>query len=287
MKRLNALSIDGGGIKGIGVAFYLMKLEQRIGKPINNLFHAYAGTSTGSIIVALLNEGYNAHEIYELYRKEAKNIFNKNSKVKRMLPGVPKYSNKKYLKLLKDMLKGKMSDWSKPIFIPTCKTDSLNTEKIFDVGDVDIEKWFAVQASSAAPTYFEPAGNGKNYIDGGLYMNNPITALQAGLERTHLKDNYKILSFATGMQNPKDITSGNKTLLGWASYLLDTWLTSAGESGTFVARMNLNDTDVLRLNPLCPKQIKMDDITKMDDIESVWSDLFENSYKEVLKFLGV
>jgi patatin-like phospholipase/acyl hydrolase len=47
---IKVLSIDGGGIRGIIPAMVLAEIEKRTNKPISELFHLIAGTSTGGII---------------------------------------------------------------------------------------------------------------------------------------------------------------------------------------------------------------------------------------------
>jgi len=48
MKRI--LSIDGGGVKGIVPAAFLVQLEEALGESITHFFDLIAGTSTGGII---------------------------------------------------------------------------------------------------------------------------------------------------------------------------------------------------------------------------------------------
>ena len=104
---------------GIGPLQFLCRLEQDIGRKIPLISAAYAGTSTGSIIAAGLNEGYSAHELFELYKKNLKAIFTKYSWYKRLDPKCPTYDNRKLKDMLKDKFKGKIGDWKKPIYIPT------------------------------------------------------------------------------------------------------------------------------------------------------------------------
>lgn len=55
-KVIKILSIDGGGIRGIIPAFILKNLEGRLKiKKLSECFDVMAGTSTGGIIVLLLN----------------------------------------------------------------------------------------------------------------------------------------------------------------------------------------------------------------------------------------
>ena len=45
-----AISIDGGGIKGVLVTRALAMLEDHLGKSVHDLFRLTAGTSTAAII---------------------------------------------------------------------------------------------------------------------------------------------------------------------------------------------------------------------------------------------
>lgn len=283
-KRVLTISIDGGGILGIGPLYYMTKIEQYYGKKISDLSVGFSGTSTGAIIASLLAEGYSAHEIYDLYKSEAKNIFDKNSWYKRLVPSCPRYDNKKYIKLLKEKLKGNMCDFQKPVFFPACCTNATSMEKVFGRDDVNVPKWLAVQASSAAPTYFSPAGTQKNYIDGGLFFNNPAAVLQAGMMNTEFKNKIKILSFGTGMSTSNTAT-GDRSLLGWAKYLMDDWLVKSGESSTYIAKKNLGEENVMRLLPITSKTFKLDDIDKMSEIEDVWEQYFNDTWNDVKEFL--
>jgi patatin-like phospholipase/acyl hydrolase len=57
-KHVRILSIDGGGVRGIIPAYFLMQLEgilTKSGKRIIDCFDVFAGTSVGSIITMMLN----------------------------------------------------------------------------------------------------------------------------------------------------------------------------------------------------------------------------------------
>ena len=93
-------------------------------------------------------------------------------------------------------MKGNMSDFKVPIFIPATSSMGFVKEKIFDRGDKDFPKWKAVLASTSAPTYFYPVD--QRWMDGGIFANNPSDCLEAGLCGTELQGKFRVLSFATG-----------------------------------------------------------------------------------------
>ena len=80
MSSFKILAIDGGGIRGIIPAHWLVSLEASL-KAANkelslfSVFDLFAGTSTGSIIAAGLAIGKSAEEICGLYRKHGEKIF--------------------------------------------------------------------------------------------------------------------------------------------------------------------------------------------------------------------
>ena len=72
-KRL-AISVNGGGMLGCGPLQFMCRLESDLKKSIADKAHAFGGTSTGAIIAACLSDGMNAHEVFDLYRKNLKKI---------------------------------------------------------------------------------------------------------------------------------------------------------------------------------------------------------------------
>jgi patatin-like phospholipase/acyl hydrolase len=88
------LCIDGGGIKGVFPASFLVAIEDAIGDRVANYFDLIAGTSTGGIIALGLGLGMSAQDILRFYEDEGPKIFGGNRLTKsiRWL-GVSKYSN--------------------------------------------------------------------------------------------------------------------------------------------------------------------------------------------------
>jgi patatin-like phospholipase/acyl hydrolase len=71
-KKFKILSIDGGGIRGVFPAQYLVCLEQRLAEEggtgrICDYFDLISGTSTGGIIALGLSLGIPAVELKDLY----------------------------------------------------------------------------------------------------------------------------------------------------------------------------------------------------------------------------
>lgn len=285
MKKL-AISISGGGALGIGPLAFMERMEQELGKKISDISFAYGGTSTGSIIAAGLAEGLQAHELFKLYRDNLKNIFKKYPWYKIFDTKCPTYDHTNLKKMLKSTFKGNVGDWKKPVFIPTTYMNGKSREKVWDLGDKSIEKWFAVLTSCSAPTYFDViVQDGKSFCDGGMWGNDPIETLQAGLTKSGHRD-YKILSFNTGMDTPHT-ACGNMSKLEWLEYILDEWVASTGMANYYEACANIGEGNVFRASPSHSKKIKMDktDDKTVNEVIEIWQNYFETVKGPLKEFL--
>ncbi|MGO3719345.1 MAG: CBASS cGAMP-activated phospholipase [Mesonia hippocampi] len=245
-KKFKILSIDGGGIKGVFPAMFLMLLEDELknrpdGKTkIYHHFDLITGTSTGGIIAIALALGIPAKEIYNLYLDNAKNIFgNKKSFFFGQILNSAHERN--FLeKLVRDKFK-EANGGSDPR-LNDCKTDIcipiydliqgnpsvLKTKYHPGFGrDYHMPAYQAAMATSAAPTYFDPYTsnyidlNGtkkdfSNKVDGGVMANNPtlVAFLEAIKAFKTDMSQLEILSLGTGHKNFTDGNSRKK----WGLY---------------------------------------------------------------------
>ena len=155
MKTANFLALSGGGARGRLELDMLQYLYEKMGGKFFRHFDTISGTSTGSLITALLAVGNTPKQITDIYDKELKNIFNK--KFCRELVGKSKYSNE-YMKGLATNLIGnkRLGDLVQQVAIPTVNSSKQET-KIFKSYDEKDKDYFLVDviiASSAAPRYF-------------------------------------------------------------------------------------------------------------------------------------
>ncbi|MEM6527190.1 MAG: patatin-like phospholipase family protein [Chloroflexota bacterium] len=221
---IRVLSVDGGGIRGVIPAMVLAELERRSGHPIHQLFDLMAGTSTGGLLtMAAVVPGedgqakFSATELPDLYEMYGKQIFSRtrwdailsmdNWRVRR-------YPNTGITEALQDLYgNAKLSE---------ALTDVMITS-------YDIEKrlpWFfcshharedihadfymrdAVRATTAAPTFFEPAlvqnlatpESPHAMIDGSMTAINPT--LNAYIEaRTIYPEHHDFMVVSLGTGN--------------------------------------------------------------------------------------
>ncbi|MEQ8156882.1 MAG: patatin-like phospholipase family protein [Clostridiaceae bacterium] len=221
MKKV--LSIDGGGIRGIIPALILAEVEKRTGKRISELFDLIAGTSTGGILALGLvkpdkdctsKPKFTADELAKLYEKEGAVIFysdvwhkiiSANGFVEERYPskGIESVLEKYFgNSMLSDALTDviitsyeieKRTSW---FFKSTrAKNPEAEGENLY-MKDV-------ARATSAAPTYFEPAeiqvGKGHAFIDGGVYANNPAMCAYAEAKTMFPNEtDFLVVSLGTG-----------------------------------------------------------------------------------------
>ncbi len=285
MAKKLCVSIAGGGFRGLWVSQFLLRLESDLGKSMAKQVKAVSGTSTGSIIAAALAEGLSAAEITDLYVNKGAKIFTKYPVYKRILPKYPTYDNTNLKNILKDILKGKMSDFKIPIFIPVTHMNGESVEKVWDRGDNDIEKWFCVLTSCSAPTYFDVVVKDKqSYCDGGIWANSPEMVLEAGLKKSCKNfGDFKVLCFNTGGKQTHN-DSGNKTTLEWLSYFVSN-VANAGDSNYFELCANLGEENVFRVNPKVG--FEMDDVSKkaISGLIDLGNSAYDSCRDELLKWM--
>ena len=198
MQLFKVLSIDGGGIRGVIPAVLLDHIERETKKSITNLFDLIVGTSTGGIIAAALTrrngsqqrKKLSASDLVALYTEHGKDIFPRSLwKAVTSLGGLAEeaYDHGPLVNLLKNKLGDSTLkncnppivvtsydiEQRKPYFFKTTKAKSDNDRNHY-LRDV-------ARATSAGPTYFEPAvvtsfatpPTKRVLIDGGVFVNNP------------------------------------------------------------------------------------------------------------------
>jgi patatin-like phospholipase/acyl hydrolase len=195
------LSIDGGGIRGIIPAMVLAEIEERSGKPIAETFDLIAGTSTGGILaLGLAMPGdsgkprYAARDLIELYEDEGASIFSGRAGTIRNL-FEERYPSAGVEEVLKEYFgDARLKDALTRVFVTSYEIQLrapffFRSERAKGDSDYDFPMREVARATSAAPTYFEPAkvesrGPVEYYalVDGGVFANNP--AMCAYVEAT-------------------------------------------------------------------------------------------------------
>ena len=219
---IRVLSIDGGGIRGIIPAIILAEIEKRTKKPVSELFELIAGTSTGGILALGLTKPddrgrphYTAEELISLYEKEGATIFSRS-------PWHHIYSlwNLAEEKYPADGIEGALDGYFGQAHLRDALTETIITS--YDIerrlpfffrsrrakedSDYDFPMKKVARATSAAPTYFEPAKieseDSSDYyalVDGGVFANNPAMCAYAEVRNTRPgADDFLLVSLGTG-----------------------------------------------------------------------------------------
>jgi len=214
------LSIDGGGIRGIIPALVLARIEELTGLPTCRCFDLIAGTSTGGILALALAEPtpeatkprFAAENLVELYELQGRKIFGRSlwkgvSSVAGLVD--EKYSHEPLEKVLRQYLGDGHLDQAltrvmvsaydiehrAPFFFKSWQTPSRPPWRV--------RMRDAARATSAAPTYFEPArvaanGASLGLIDGGVCVNNPAMCAYAEARRLWPEEPIWVVSLGTG-----------------------------------------------------------------------------------------
>ncbi len=231
------LSIDGGGIRGLIPAIVLAELEARLAragkaKPLHSCFDLIAGTSTGGIIAAGLAApkpgarrvaACTAADLVALYEEDGPRIFQNGlfDRVRAALANPAGLLDERYdAGPLEDVLAARLGDRriSEALtLVMLTAYDTVQREAVFmtnckgSTGRASDDFLFreAARASSAAPTYFEPAlvfnltrQETQSLVDGGVFANDPaLAALIEAKKQGWREDDLFLLSLGTGENN--------------------------------------------------------------------------------------
>jgi patatin-like phospholipase/acyl hydrolase len=273
-KRINVLSIDGGGIRGIIPAMLLAEIESITGKRICQLFDIIAGTSTGGILALALtkpqgpgsrNPAFKASELVELYEKNGRVIFPKSAWGKFGTIFRAEYPAVGLERLLDQYFgDARLKDALNRVIITSYDIEnkkafffrSANAKIPVLQGTYDFPMKQVARATSAAPTYFRPAripkGTPEEYwalIDGGVYANNPTMC--AYVEALGLNPDAEIcvVSLGTGAAPPLSIAKQADTwgLIGWARPIVSITLEGPGDTVDYQMNRLLRAQNYYRL----------------------------------------
>jgi patatin-like phospholipase/acyl hydrolase len=212
----SVLSIDGGGIRGIIPAMVLAEIERRADRPTAELFDLVAGTSTGGIIAAATcsPESRPASDLVALYRVEGPKIFHRSlghkiSSAWGLLE--EKYDDAELVRALRHYIgEARVSEAKTRVLMAAYELETrqpyfVKSWRTEGEPERDIALWKAAHATSAAPTYFEPALVDQpgalpdlSLIDGGVFATNPALCAFAEAARIAPGEPVRIVSLGTG-----------------------------------------------------------------------------------------
>lgn len=201
--KYSLLAVDGGGIRGVIPARVIQEIETRLERPACECFDMVAGTSTGGIIALGLvkpassgpGPAYHAADLVELYVDHGRELF--PASIWRRIRSLGGLADVRYPAgplegLLQDRFGDvKLSQALVDVVVPSYDLSGPGPfffKRRYPREDpaLDVDMWLAARATSAAPTYFEPAripafkDEGEHaLVDGGVFANNPAVAAYA------------------------------------------------------------------------------------------------------------
>ena len=302
------LSIDGGGIRGIIPALVLAHLEQQTGKACGELFDLMVGTSTGGMLALGLSIGdghdkalFTAEQLVKLYEEHGADIFEQSLWRKvRSVGGILEeaYSH--------EALEAILNQYFGDRALSECRVPTMVTS--YDIQHrrtVFLKSWHsnhssllckeAARATSAAPTYFEPANlewasESRTLIDGGVFINSPSVSAYAEARKLFPDDEIAMLSIGTGELTRAIPYEAAKTWGSalWVMSLLDCMFDGASKAADHQMQLFLGENYVRLQTPLNYASDDMDDASKgnIRNLKQIAGELIEHDQTLLHQFFN-
>lgn len=210
------LTLAGGGLRGAYGIGFLKEIESQLDGPLSDYFDLIAGTSTGGITASALAYGLTASDMQNFYNTHGSEIFKARPKMKAAHIGRVCYPA---IRKLVDMFVGQNSDdFFRARYCPhsleTAMLDAFKDVSLADIRNCRLlipavnltdgktcvfrtphlvtkrpeYQWKiadVIVSAAAAPTYFphKTMPDGKSYVDGGLWANDPSLVAMAEAAR--------------------------------------------------------------------------------------------------------
>jgi patatin-like phospholipase/acyl hydrolase len=219
---VKVLCIDGGGIRGLIPALVLAEIERRTDRRIADMVDLIAGTSTGGILACGLTRPgpdgrpmFSADELADIYVQEGPKIFHRD--LAKRITSVGGWIDERYdddglnAALERYLGDARLSDALTDVFVTAYDIHDrfaffFRSARARTDATYDFPMMRVARATSAAPSYFEPAevtdvAGARTYplVDGGVYAVNPSMCAYADVIRADA-DAELMLALGTGEQ---------------------------------------------------------------------------------------
>jgi hypothetical protein len=279
-----AISVDGGGIKGVMVTRALSILEDQLGQPAHEMFRLAAGTSTGSIISAGIGVGLSGAQMHQLYTQLGENVMHKSWRTQLWPLTRHRYPSEPLEAALKqhigDITMGHYWSADPPTDVVITAFDLVeNRTRFIKPWKEEYASWpvaKAVLASSSVPTYFPPVEG--RYVDGGVgsYSNPCYLAayeLLYCLEWDPTKTT--LISLGTG-RDPHTLNPGDTVRYwawDWIGPVLGAFLHCADDQQVHLVDTFFKELDFRRFQVDLREPIAMDDVNKITELTAYGDEL--------------
>jgi hypothetical protein len=267
-RLFKVLSIDGGGTKGLYSAKIIEEIEREYKAAICDHFDLICGTSTGGLIALALSLRIPASRIVEFYQVDSGKIFPSRSIIEKWSRSISqlllqsKYSNKQLAASLKCLFGERRLNESETLLCIPSFSLSDGRPYIFKydhkegkLGRDNNTRYLDVAlATSAAPTYLPvvsiPNHDSRQFIDGGIYANNPsligtIEAFRYFVGEGKAFDKLGLLSIASleTISGRSRIKFTNRSVVQWRGDLLSTFFEGQAHMTSHVVDVMANHCD--------------------------------------------
>lgn len=282
-KLFRVLSLDGGGAKGFYTLGILREIEAMLGYRIHKRFDMIFGTSTGSIITAMLALGKSVPEIIALYQEHVPTVMkNKNSdgrsgaldELSTTIFGNDMFTD------VKTGVGIVTTRWAleKPMIFKTHVGQAHGMKGSFVPG-FGVKISDAVQASCSAYPYFNrktvvtSSGDVVELIDGGFCANNPTlyAIADATVALGVAPEKIRVVSLGCGNYPPPPVN-------WWA---VDYWKQKTPGVQLLQKTLEINTQSMEQLRVLLYKHIPTVRISQSFSEPAMATDLFEHDLKKL------
>ncbi|MCM2476790.1 patatin-like phospholipase family protein [Rhizobium sp. CG5] len=285
------LSLDGGGAKGFYTLGVLHEIEGMLGCRLHERFNLIFGTSTGSIIAALLALGHSVDEIHALYKEHVVSVVAKK-KPHEKSAALRELSKKVFSEKKFDDVKTNVgvvtTKWAieKPMIFKGNIEQAHGRQGTWVPG-FGVTIGDAVQASCSAYPFFEKkvvttsAGVDIELIDGGYCANNPTL--------------YAIADALVAMQIPAEkiravnIGVGNYPEPKLSVFSKDWWFNKVLSVQLLQKTLGINTESMDQLRTILFKHIETIRISDTFEKPDMATDLFEHDMTKlnILRLRGM
>ncbi len=276
------LSLDGGGIRGLIPALVLADIEKKTGKKTADMFDLIAGTSTGGILALGLckDDGkgspqYSAKDLSKIYQDRGGEIFSRS--FWKGMTSTGGLSDEKYsedgLENILDEYFGNEALCSAIQNVLISSYDIQNREPVFFKSWSDkfqsVEMRHVARATSAAPTFFEPAlipvdGATRALVDGGVFINNPSVSAYVEAMKIFPGEEIKLVSIGTGeLVRPIPYDEAKDWgKIGWMIPVLGCMFDGVSDAANYQMKLLLGDNYIRLQTSLSVASDDMDNASK-------------------------
>lgn len=282
-KLFRVLSLDGGGAKGFYTLGILREIEAMIGCRLHERFDLIFGTSTGSIITAMLALGKSVPEIISLYQEHVPTVMkNKDADGRsRALAELSKtiFGDAPFTDA-KTSVGIVTTKWvlEKPMIFKTHIGQAHGMKGSFVPG-FGVNIGDAVQASCSAYPYFNrktvvtSSGDHIELIDGGFCANNPTlyAIADATVALGVPPESIRVVSLGCGNYPPPPVN--------W--WTVDYWKQKTPGVQLLQKTLEINTQSMDQLRVILYKHIQTVRISQSFSEPAMATDLFEHDLKKL------